>query len=469
MTSVGKLIRRFVGILVLSMFLLFVVNVVILLAVASTQTPGIGPWTTAQETEAGLQKTETGYTLSAEMTKMLEDKDAWAVYIDNDTRKVLWHTENLPSEIPMQYTITDISSLTRGYLADYPTYTAGSENGLVVVGFPKDRYWKHMSPSWDYDFIRNSPYIALSAIGINVAVVLLIYVTANTKLLRSVRPIADGIQALPTKAPLYVKEKGLLSDLAKDINRTADILQSQRRDLRKKEAARADWISGVSHDIRTPLSMVMGYAGQLEDAPELSEDDRRKAAIIRQQSVKMKNLVNDLNLASKLEYNMQPLCLEQVNMAAVARQCAADFMNTDISGKYPLEWKAQENLPSCVVRGDKTLLGRALNNLLNNAQTHNPDGCHITMGFQVEEDSCCIAIEDDGVGIPEEKLEKLKNTPHYMMNDSGADEPRHGLGLLIVQQIIKAHHGEVRFSSGANGGLRVEIWLPLSSEKKYYT
>ena len=86
----------------------------------------------------------------------------------------------------------------------------------------------------------------------------------------------------------------------------------------------------------------------------------------------MKNLVNDLNLASKLEYNMQPLCLEQVNMAAVARQCAADFMNTDISGKYPLEWKAQENLPSCVVRGDKTLLGRALNNLLNNAQTHNP-------------------------------------------------------------------------------------------------
>ena len=100
-----------------------------------------------------------------------------------------------------------------------------------------------MSPSWDYDFIKNSPYIALSVIGINVAVIFLIYVAANTKLLRSVRPIADGIQALPTKAPAYVKEKGLLSDLAKDINRTADILQTQRRDLRKKEAARADWIS----------------------------------------------------------------------------------------------------------------------------------------------------------------------------------------------------------------------------------
>lgn len=279
MTSIAKLTRRFVGILILSMFLLFVVNVVILIAVASTQTPGIGPWTTARETEAALQKTETGYILSDEMTQTLKDENAWAVYIDNDTMQVLRHTEDLPSEIPMQYTIADISSLTRGYLADYPAFTAGSESGLVVVGFPKDRYWKHMSPSWDYDFIKNSPYIALSVIGINVAVIFLIYVAANTKLLRSVRPIADGIQALPTKAPAYVKEKGLLSDLAKDINRTADILQTQRRDLRKKEAARADWISGVSHDIRTPLSMVMGYAGQLEENPQLSDDDRRKASV----------------------------------------------------------------------------------------------------------------------------------------------------------------------------------------------
>ena len=435
MTSIAKLTRRFVGILILSMFLLFVVNVVILIVVASTQAPFIGPCTTAGDTEEALQKTETGYILSDEMTQTLKDENAWAVYIDNDTMHVLWHTEDLPSEIPMQYTIADISSLTRGYLADYPAFTAGSESGLVVVGFPKDRYWKHMSPSWDYDFIKNSPYIALSVIGINVAVIFLIYVAANTKLLRSVRPIADGIQALPTKAPAYVKEKGLLSDLAKDINRTADI--------------------------RTPLSMVMGYAGQLEENPQLSDDDRRKASVIRQQSVKMKNLVNDLNLVSKLEYNMQPLRLEQVNLASVARQCAADFMNADFSGKYPLEWKAEENLPVCVITGDKNLLRRAVNNLLNNAQSHNPDGCHIMMELYMEGNKCCIAIQDDGVGVTEEKLKKLKNTPHYMMNDSGADEPRHGLGLLIVQQIIKAHHGEVCFSSAVPHGLRVVLRLQM--------
>ena len=448
------------GILCLIILLLLAVNVVILIVIAANQTPGAGPWTVARETGEHLQKAEEGYFLSEDMAQELKMQKAWAIYIENETMQVVWHTDDLPEEIPMQYTISNISALTRGYLKDYPTFTGSRENGLIVVGFPKDRYWKHMNPSWDYSFIKNLPYTLLAVAAINAAVIFLIYLVANSRLLRSVKPIANGVQALPTSEPVRVREKGVLSDLARDINQTAEILQTQRADLRKEESARANWISGVSHDIRTPLSMVLGYAGQLEESNALPAEERRKAAIIRQQSLRMKNLINDLNLASKLEYNMQPLCLEQVNMAAVARQCAADFMNTDISGKYPLEWKAQENLPSCVVRGDKTLLGRALNNLLNNAQTHNPDGCHITMGFRVEEDSCCIAIEDDGVGIPEEKLEKLKNTPHYLMNDSGADEPRHGLGLLIVQQIIRAHHGEVKFSSGANGGLRVEIRLP---------
>lgn len=71
--------------------------------------------------------------------------------------------------------------------------------------------------------------------------------------------------------------------------------------------ARANWIAGVSHDIRTPLSMVMGYAGQLASSSCLETEDRKKAIMIMKQSERMKNLINDLNLASKLEYNMQPI------------------------------------------------------------------------------------------------------------------------------------------------------------------
>ena len=261
---------------------------------------------------------------------------------------------------------------------------------------------------------------------------------------------------------MSVKEQGILSELAKKINRTSGILQEQKRDLQKKETARANWISGVSHDIRTPLSMVMGYAGQIEENEALPEADRKKARIIRQQSIKMKNLINDLNLASKLEYNMQPINPVPVNLVAAARQSVVDFMNLDMEEKYPIEWKTAEDLTACVIQGDKELLRRAIGNLITNAQVHNPEGCEISVCVVEEDAEYKIIVEDNGVGITDEKLEKLRNTPHYMMSDSGTDEPRHGLGLLIVGQIVHAHNGTVSFDHGVNGGFAVTVTFPLN-------
>lgn len=419
---------------------------------------------TAKETAEALQKTETGYILSGDMTERLSGENAWAIYIDNDTLEVKWHTENLPDTVPLHYTISDIASLTRGYIDGYPTYTGECENGLVVVGYPKDRYWKHMSPSWDYDFIKNAPYTVLIVIGVNVFLIFLIYMIANSKLLKSVKPNTNGIQALPSGEPVYVKEKGLLSDLAAKINQTSDILQKQKRNLQRKETARANWISGVSHDIRTPLSMVMGYAGQIEDNESLPESERKKARIIRQQSTKMKNLINDLNLASKLEYNMQPIHPEPVNLVAIARQSVVDFINLDMEEKYPIEWNTDEALTACAINGDKELLRRAIGNLITNSQTHNPDGCTISVCVRKSDTEYKIVVEDNGVGVTDEKLEKLRTTPHYMMSDSGTTEPRHGLGLLIVGQIVSAHKGTVSFDHGKQGGFTVTISFPIPKD-----
>ena len=93
----------------------------------------------------------------------------------------------------------------------------------------------------------------------------------------------------------------------------------------------------------------------------------------------MKNLINDLNLASKLEYNMQPIHPEPVNLVAIARQSVVDFINLDMEEKYPIEWNTDEALTACVINGDKELLRRAIGNLITNSQTHNPDGCTISV------------------------------------------------------------------------------------------
>ena len=462
MKSVPKLIRRFVGIMLLSSVLLIILNFALLGIYTLNQAPNSSPWITAQEVADNLLQDGNGYILSEKTMLELKNTNVWAIFIDNATMKVIWQTDNLPETVPVSYTVSDIASLTRGYIDGDPTFTGEAKNGLVVLGYPKDSFWKHMWPSWDYNLIANLPKTVLSVLAINIALIFIIYVIANSKLLKSVKPIVSGIQALSTNEEVHIREKGLLSELAVNINKTSDILQTQNRRLRKKETTRANWIAGVSHDIRTPLSMLMGYAGQLENDIQLSEDNRKKATVIVRQSKRIRNLINDLNLASKLEYNMQPVNSQRQNLIAVIRQVVVDFINMNIDEKYTIEWGTDETLTSCPVCIDKDLIKRAVSNLIQNSMNHNEQGCHIFVRVIAEDNVCTVVVADNGIGATDEQIVKLNNTPHYMVCDEKTTEQRHGLGLLIVKQIVFAHNGKMLIRHSEYGGFEVDLSLVMN-------
>ena len=462
MKSIPKLIRRFVLILLLSIFLFLVLNMGFLIAYTMGHSANGSPWTAAQDAAEAMAVTEEGYTLPEEMQEELESKNIWAVYIDNTTLKALWHSDNLPDTVPLEYTASEIASLTRGYIDDCPAFTGTGEEGLMILGYPQKSFWKHMYPSWDYQMIESAPMTVLMVFGGNILLVLLIYIGANSGLLRSVRPIVEGIRKLPEGEPVSIKEKGILSELAFHLNKTSEMLQSQKYQLRKKDAARANWIAGVSHDIRTPLSMVMGYAAQLGTSEYLREEDRKKASAIVRQSRRMKNLINDLNLASKMEYNMQPIVREEINAVALVRQIAVDFINMDVDGRYPIEWETDEELIVCRICADKELIKRAVSNLIQNSMNHNEDGCTVHVAVEEINGYCVISVEDDGTGASEEEIEKLNHAPHYMVCDTNTREQRHGLGLLIVKQIAESHGGKAEITRSGYGGFGVKIMLPLN-------
>ncbi len=459
MKSVPKLIRRFVGIMFISLILIFILNIVIFFIIGARQSPSGSPYTTADEIGGALKKTENGYILDGEYCKALESEKAWAILIDNETHTVIWNTDNLPDGIPLKYSLSDISDITIGYINDYPTYVGDADDGIVVLGYPTNRYWKSMWPTWDYEFIAELPQMILTALLCNFVLIFLIYIIVTGKLIQSVNPIIAGIKSLTTKDRLRVKEKGVFSEVASSINQAAELLQNQERMLVKKEAARANWIAGVSHDIRTPLSMVMGYAGQLRENPHLTGEERQKAAVIVKQSERMRNLINDLNLASKLEYNMQPIHPKKENLIAIVRQVVVDFINMDIDDRHPIEWETDEALTLCPVNADKDLMKRAIGNLIQNSVSHNEQGCRIYVSVTVQNGQCIIAVADDGIGAEEEQIEKLNKAPHYMVCDENVTEQRHGLGLLIVKQIMAAHGGGVTIGHSPYGGFCVKISL----------
>lgn len=460
MKSIPKLIRRFAGIMTLSIILLVILNVAFFAFVFVRNTSTFSPWDMADRVADALQLTDTGYSISDDTAEKLTEQNAWAFLIGNATRQVVWQTDNLPEHIPMQYTLSDIAQLTRGYIDEYPTFTGEAQNGLLVLGYPKDRFWKHTRASWNYHFIANLPKNTIIILAVNIVLIFLIYAALDSKLLRSINPITNGIQDLSDGNPVCLKEKGLFCGLAEKINKTSEILQKQAEQLRKKETARANWIAGVSHDVRTPLSMIMGYAGQLENSKNLSEAERKKAAVIVKQSNRMRNLINDLNLASKLEYDMQPLTMKQENVISIMRQVIVDFMNLDIDHRFPIEWKTADTLSACYLNADKDLLNRAISNLIQNSINHNENGCVIYASVDDDNNTCKICIEDSGTGACDKQIDLLNNAPHYMVCDTNTTEQRHGLGLLIVKQIIKGHHGKVRIDHSQYGGLKVVLIIP---------
>ena len=228
----------------------------------------------------------------------------------------------------------------------------------------------------------------------------------------------------------------------------------------KKDSARADWISGISHDVRTPLSVILGFAGQLEENRTLPAPAREQAACIRKQGEKLRSLISDLNLTSRLEYAMQPLRMEKVYPVELARQVVCEFLDGGLEERYEIEFSAGQESESVTILGDEALLKRALGNLIQNSIVHNPQGCQISVSVLCGENGVTVEVADNGAGVSAEKL-KVFTADHRRLEST--DETlnlRHGLGVLLVRQIVEAHKGSIGMESAPGKGFKTVLTFP---------
>jgi len=392
------------------------------------------------------------YTLSENASHEIEKQYQWAMLIDNDGN-VVWSMD-LPEDVPLKYSFSDVAGFTRWYLNDYPVTVWRRTDGLFVLGSAKGSIWKYNIE--EQQTVMDNIKVWIPAVLIlNGLIAVLLAMLLGLRLFRSLKPLAKGIEDMAKNEPVELSTRGLLSDLAAGINKTSIQLAKQEAALNKRDNARTTWIAGVSHDIRTPLSLVMGYASQLEEDPELPQSKREKASIIRRQSEQIKTLVSDLNLASKLEYDMQPLRIASVAMAPLLRSISVDFLNGGFNNSYTIDVTISKNAQNAMVTGDEELLKRVVANLLNNSIQHNPNGCAIKITLEKSLTNCFLSVSDNGVGFKHEALENL-NSPR-----GSTELENHGLGLTIVRQITKAHGGTTEFGNLTEGGCVVILSLPI--------
>lgn len=363
--------------------------------------------------------------LSDNMIQKLRQNHIWAIYL-NANGQSYWSVD-LPDEVPESYTIQDVALFSKGYIEDYPVFVWNTNDGLLVLGYPKDSYTKLTSNYYSIAALRRLPIFVLGMLGLDVLCLFCAYYFSKRKIIRNIEPIVSAVETLGDGKPVSVYISGELSKIANSVNKASSILNRQNE-------ARANWISGVSHDIRTPLSMIMGYANRIAENESANKTIREQAEIVQKQSVKIKELVQDLNLVSQLEYEMQPLHKEVVRLSKLLRSYVADLLNTGISDSYIIGIQIDPDAENAVLECDARLISRAVNNLVQNSMKHNPLGCRILLSLSQTKNIPQLIVQDDGVGLSEKKLQELKEKPHYLECTDERLDLRHG-GLFWFDKL----------------------------------
>lgn len=479
MKSLFKIMRNYIGTALIITLSILILNFAILAGIVLYYGSQEQNKSQISKVAEELRKTEEGFVLSESGKESLADYE-WAFLLD-DEGNVIWDYD-MPQDFAMKYSASEIAAFSKWYLHDYPVKCWKHTNGLLVLGEEKDSVWKQ-EMEFGMPLVTGTGSILKLVLAANGTLILLFCVGFGLHFYHSLKPLAAGIENLAKEESISLAEKGMTAELAAKLNQTSRILEQQKKVIAARDTARTNWIAGVSHDIRTPLSMIMGYSEQLGAAENLQAEQKKQVNIITSQSIKIKNLIEDLNLTSKLQYQMQPLRKEVFQPAKLMRQIVVSYYNNGLDERYEINLDVAEEVEALNLTGDTQLLTRAFENLIGNSLRHNESGCavDITMkeafGNRTKETESSrrekqgenmspawleIHMKDNGCGIPPEIMECLQEE-NELEGDSGQQEMSrpHIMGLYVVKQIVASHGGTLEFPD-IEQGTNIKILFPCN-------
>ena len=343
-----------------------------------------------EQYSCGLTVDNGNYIYDKSFQENLDKFESFAFLIANDG-KVVWEY-NKPSEINNEFTLTDIASFSKWYLNDYPAKTWIRDDGLFVLLEPKNSIQKYNI------FIKThhlQTFFILVPLTLFANFCMIVYIS----------------------------------------------LKTSKKWKHDKEISRNEWIGAVSHDIRTPLSMILGYASSLKEDIGLTPTQRDKLTIIYQQSELMKNNLGDINLINKLNFSIIPK--KEFSASKILREVVIAFINSDLENRYSFDIDIEDGL---VIYGDENLFSRLIQNIITNSIKHNSNGLNISIIAYSENKSLIIEIQDNGIGFSEDTLLGANKSDNDVI-------AKNKMGISIIKKIVTIHKGEVNFSNSNDGAI----------------
>jgi two-component system, OmpR family, phosphate regulon sensor histidine kinase PhoR len=232
-------------------------------------------------------------------------------------------------------------------------------------------------------------------------------------------------------------------------------------EMRRLEAVRRDFVANVSHELKTPLTSISGYAETLLADPPDPETTRRFTSTILNNALRMQRLVDDLLDLSRIEAGRWQPTLTPVDVAAVARESW-----TALAGRADIRrvtFEVQIEPGAELACADLDGLRQVLTNLFDNSLRYTPEGGRITCRSAPDGSGIALSVRDTGVGITREHLSRIFERFYRADASRSREEGGTGLGLAIVKHLVEAHGGRVYAESDRGLGTSVTCWFPGAS------
>lgn len=256
-----------------------------------------------------------------------------------------------------------------------------------------------------------------------------------------------------------------LSQMAMELNQMAEQVRSLMEREREAERTKNDLITNVAHDLRTPLTSIIGYLELLSSNRPLDEEMRKKyLSIAYQKSCHLQVLIEDLFGFTSLGYGKITAKMTELDIVNLLAQLLDEFY--PIFEQNHLEYSYNTNVSSKIIVGDGTLLARLFDNLLNNAVKYGNDGKMINVILNAEETAVTIQVINFGSIIPANELNTIFEKFYRMEQSRSTQTGGTGLGLAIAKNIVDAHNGSITAESSLNGTIFKVVLPTIPSNQK---
>lgn len=249
--------------------------------------------------------------------------------------------------------------------------------------------------------------------------------------------------------------------LIDDDNHLTNIIANVRdiTNFRRAQEMQNTFISTISHELRTPVALIKGYAGTIRrDDIELDpEVIRHSLEVIEEEADRLTELIGDLLTASKLQANrVIDLNIGDVRLDRLAERVVERFKTQTQRHRFVLSFPAEFD----VVQADEVRLRQVLDNLISNAIKYSPDGGTIEIGGKLLDDQIVVFVRDEGVGIPEDDLHRVFDRFFRVDSNLSRKTSGTGLGLYLARAIIEAHNGHIHVESHLGHGSKFWFTIP---------